>query len=260
VTFPAGYFPGGAFPTGYAAVVAGAGSGIGRATAVALAARGVRLTVLGRNPQRIETLVAELTARGARVNGDLLDATDDAAVARVLGAAMARHGTVHALVNAVGVQPDTGVASHLAELERFDLAYRTNLRAALVLTRGLLPHMLDRGYGRIAHVASMAGKEGNPRMVSYSASKAGLIGMVKALGKEYARTGVVINAIAPAVIRTKLIEATPPDLVAELVAKIPMGRTGELPEVAELLSWMVSPACSFTTGFTFDLSGGRATY
>jgi 3-oxoacyl-[acyl-carrier protein] reductase len=248
------------FPDGYAAVVVGAGSGIGRATAAMLAERGAALTVLGRNPDRVRALAAELTGKGCRVHADVLDATDDAAVADRLGAAVRRHGTVHALVNSVGVQPDRGGPSHLVDLAAFDLAYRTNLRAALVLTAAMLPHMLDRGYGRIAHVASMAGKEGNPRMVGYSASKAGLIGMVKAMGREYAGTGVVINAIAPAVVRTRLVEDTAPDLVRELVAKIPMGRTGELSEVAELLTWMVSPACSFTTGFTFDLSGGRATY
>jgi 3-oxoacyl-[acyl-carrier protein] reductase len=120
--------------------------------------------------------------------------------------------------------------------------------------------MVERGYGRILHVASIAGKEGNAGMVSYSASKAGLIGMVKSQGKEYAESGVIVNALAPAVIHTDMVEAMPADQVRYMTEKIPMRRLGKLEECAELVAWIVSPACSFTTGFTFDLSGGRAVY
>ena len=120
--------------------------------------------------------------------------------------------------------------------------------------------MLTFGYGRIAHVASIAGKEGNPRMISYSTSKAGMIGMVKALGKEYAEDGITINALAPAVIQTAFLDLQPPEVIGYMTDRIPMKRTGTMVEAAEMLAWMISPACSFTTGFTFDLSGGRATY
>ena len=110
------------------------------------------------------------------------------------------------------------------------------------------------------HVASIAGKEGNPNMIGYSATKSGLIGMVKALGKEYAEDGITLNVLAPAVIQTAFLDAQPPEIVGYMTEKIPMRRTGTILECAQLLAWMVSSECSFTTGFTFDLSGGRATY
>jgi len=135
-----------------------------------------------------------------------------------------------------------------------------NLRGAFLLSRAVIPAMASRGYGRVLHVASIAGKEGNAGMVAYSASKAGLIGMVKAQGKEYAKTGVTVNALAPAVIRTAMVDAMPDEQVRYMTDKIPMGRTGSLTEAAEMIAWIVSPACSFSTGAVFDLSGGRAVY
>ena len=120
--------------------------------------------------------------------------------------------------------------------------------------------MLAKGYGRILHVASIAGKEGNAGMTAYSATKSGLIGLVKSMAKDYPETGVTINALAPAVIRTPMVDQLPEETVKYMTDKIPMRRCGELAEVAAMIAWIVSPACSFTTGFTFDLSGGRATY
>jgi len=120
--------------------------------------------------------------------------------------------------------------------------------------------MLSFDYGRILHVASIAGKEGNARMTAYSATKAGLIGLVKSLAKDYAETGITVNGLAPAVIRTPLVDALPDATVSYMTEKIPMRRCGELYEAAAMIAWILSPACSFTTGFTFDLSGGRATY
>jgi 3-oxoacyl-[acyl-carrier protein] reductase len=129
-----------------------------------------------------------------------------------------------------------------------------------VLSRTVLPQMLKQNFGRILHVASIAGKEGNAGMTAYSASKAGLIGLVKSMAKDYAETGVTINALAPAVILTPMVEVLPQATVDYMTAKIPMRRCGTLEEVSQMIAWIVSPACSFTTGFTFDLSGGRATY
>jgi 3-oxoacyl-[acyl-carrier protein] reductase len=145
-------------------------------------------------------------------------------------------------------------------LADFDRVCALNLRAALMLSQAVLPGMLARGYGRVLHVASIAGKEGNKGMTAYSASKAGLIGLVKSMGKDYAESGVTVNALAPAVIRTPLVEALPQATVDYMTEKIPMRRCGELREAASCIAWIISPACSFTTGFTFDLSGGRATY
>lgn len=136
----------------------------------------------------------------------------------------------------------------------------SNVHGALVVSQVAVEYMLPHGYGRVVHVASISGKEGNPNMVAYSSSKAAMIGMVKAQGKEYARAGITVNAVAPAVIRTDMVDAMPDEVVAYMVSKIPMGRTGELAEAAALIAFVASSACSFTTGFAFDLTGGRATY
>jgi 3-oxoacyl-[acyl-carrier protein] reductase len=120
--------------------------------------------------------------------------------------------------------------------------------------------MLERRYGRLLHISSIAGKDGNAGMASYSATKAGLIGLVKSMGKDYAETGVTINALAPAVIRTPMVAALPEATIKYMTDRIPMKRCGDLEEAAQMIAWIVSPACSFTTGFTFDLTGGRATY
>jgi 3-oxoacyl-[acyl-carrier protein] reductase len=246
------------FPAGYTTMLAGAGSGIGRATALHLSARGVTIHAYDRDPAGLAIL--EHDASGVPIQVHILDVTDDDAVIEAVGALISSGAHLHALINTVGINPDAGTPSHDVDMSTFDLVYRVNLRAAMVLTKAVLPGMLGAGYGRIAHVASIAGKEGNPRMASYSATKSGLIGLTKALGREYATTGVTINAIAPAVIRTPLVDATAPEVVQGMLARIPMGRAGELDEVATMLAFMVSPGCSFTTGFTFDLSGGRATY
>jgi 3-oxoacyl-[acyl-carrier protein] reductase len=130
----------------------------------------------------------------------------------------------------------------------------------VIFTKAVIAGMAQRGYGRILHIASISGKEGNPYLVAYSATKAGLIGMVKSVGKEYATSGVTINAMAPALIESPMSESFSDEQMTSLRSKIPMDRLGKSQEVADLAAWIVSPACSFTTGFTFDLSGGRATY
>ena len=163
-------------------------------------------------------------------------------------------------MNCAGITGHTNVPGHEVDPADFELVYRVNLRGAFLLSRAVLPHMLAREYGRLLHVASIAGKEGNAGMTAYSATKAGLIGMVKSLAKDYVEHGITINALAPAVILTPMVQAMPQASIDYMTAKIPMRRCGELEEAAQLIAWIVSPACSFTTGFTFDLSGGRATY
>jgi 3-oxoacyl-[acyl-carrier protein] reductase len=150
--------------------------------------------------------------------------------------------------------------THEVEVEDFDDVYRVNLRGAFLISKAILPHMVEQRYGRILHVASISGKEGNEGMAAYSSTKAGLVGLVKVLGKEYATHGVTINALAPAVIQTSMVDAMPEKQVEYMTEKIPMQRTGTLEEVANMAAWIVSPYCSFTTAFTFDLSGGRAVY
>lgn len=251
---------GGGVFEGQTAVVVGAADGIGKAAATLLAQRGARVACLDRNLAGAEEVARSLTSDTAAALAVGTDVVDAASVEQAIGRVREELGPVAALVNCAGTTGVTGRKSEDVDVEDFDLVYRVNLRGAFLLSKAVLPGMVAEGYGRVLHVASIAGKEGNAGMVAYSATKAGLIGMVKAQGKEYAETGVTVNALAPAVIRTAMVEAMPPAQVEYMTERIPMRRTGRLQEAAETICWAVSPACSFTTGFTFDLSGGRAVY
>jgi 2-dehydro-3-deoxy-L-rhamnonate dehydrogenase (NAD+) len=244
----------------HTSVVFGAGSGIGAATAEALARRSDVVACLDLRLEAAETTAERIRSAGGSALAWAVDIAVESQLIAAFDAVVARFGQVHNVVNSVGVQGPLGVRSHEITLEAFDEVYRVNLRAALAISQVAVRHMLDFGYGRIAHVASIAGKEGNPGMISYSATKAGMIGMVKAQGKEYAKDGITINALAPAVIQTDFLATQPDAVVAYMLEKIPVGRPGTVEEAAAILAWMTSPDCSFTTGFTFDLSGGRATY
>src|SRR5207342_936666 len=156
--------------------------------------------------------------------------------------------------NSAGVTGATNIKSHEVDPANLRFVFDVNFMALFFTSRAVLPFMLKKNYGRILHIASIAGKEGNAGMLTYSASKAAVIGMTKVQGKEYAETGITINALAPAVIRTPLVEAMPEAQVKYMTDKIPMKRCGTLEEVAEMVAWIVSPQCGFTTGFTFDLS------
>jgi 3-oxoacyl-[acyl-carrier protein] reductase len=145
-------------------------------------------------------------------------------------------------------------------LEDFEFVFRVNVRGPFLTAKHVLPAMKRDGYGRILHIASIAGKEGNAGMLAYSASKAAVIGMTKVQGKEYAGTGITVNALAPAVVQTPMVDAMPEAQVKYMTDKIPMKRCCTLEEVADMAAFIVSPAASFTTAFTFDLTGGRATY
>lgn len=245
---------------GQTAFVVGAGSGIGRGTALLLARRGMRVACVDRDGGPVRELAGQIVAGGGEAIGQAADVTAPDSVQRAFAMTVAEFGQVHAVVNCAGIQGPMGRRSHEVDLAEFDAAIAVNLRGALVVSQAALPHLVEHGYGRIAHVASIAGKEGNPSMIGYSASKAGLIGLVKAMAKEYASDGITINALAPAVIRTAFLDEQPQQVIDYMTAKIPMGRVGTIEEVAEMINFMVSPACSFTTGFCFDASGGRATY
>ncbi len=244
----------------HSAVVVGAGSGIGRAAAEFLAADGVAVGCLDRDGKSAAETVLRIEGAGGHALAGTADVTDEATVHTAIDRLAEGLGSIHALINCAGITGGTNIKAHEVDLADFDTVYRTNLRGALVVSQAVLPRMLARNYGRILHVASIAGKEGNAGMTAYSATKAGLIGLVKSMAKDYAETGITINALAPAVIRTPLVEALPQATIDYMTAKIPMRRCGTLEEVAAMVAWIVSPACSFTTGFTFDLSGGRATY
>jgi len=245
------------FEKGYRVAVIGAGSGIGRAAARHLAAAGCRVAALD-----LDAAAAAETARGhggiACAHG--LDVTDPASARAGIAAATAALGGIDAVANCAGITGRTNVKTADVDLADFERVYRINLLGAVIVSQAVLPAMVAQGFGRLLHVASIAGKDGNAGMAAYSATKAGLIGLVKVMGKEYAESGVTINALAPAVIQTPMVDALPEQQVTYMTDKIPMKRTGTLAEVSEMIAWIVSPACSFTTGFTFDLSGGRAVY
>lgn len=207
-----------------------------------------------------EETAAQICTAGANAWAMPIEVTQDDSVAHAFANTIDRFGVLDGLLNTAGITGITNISTIEVDVNDFDLVYQVNVRGALLVTQAVLPHMVERGYGRILHLSSIAGKEGNAGMAAYSSSKAGLIGLVKTMGKEYATTGVTINALAPAVIRTPQVDALPQAQVDYMTAKIPMQRTGKLQEAAEMAAFALSSGCSFTTGFTFDLTGGRAVY
>ena len=188
--------------------------------------------------------------------GDVSEqSTADAAVQ----AAVDAWGRIDILVNNAGI---TGIDGNIWEtsLDEMDRVYRINLRGVFAFCHSVIPHMMERDYGRIINIASIAGKEGNPRMVPYSATKAAVIGLTKSVGKELAKTGIRVNCVTPAVVHTRILDELTPEQVNYMVERIPIGRTGEIDEIAALVAWLASEECSFSTGGVFDISGGRATY
>ncbi|WP_454818194.1 SDR family NAD(P)-dependent oxidoreductase [Labrys neptuniae] len=248
------------FRPDYHVAITGAASGLGAAAARHLAALGATVACLDIDEAGAARLAAEITASGGKSLAARLDVNDPAGVEEVFARLDQHLPTLDALVNCAGITGTTNIKAHEVDLADFDRVHAVNLRGALIISQAALRRMLPKAYGRILHVASIAGKDGNAGMTAYSATKAGLIGLVKSMGKDYATAGITVNALAPAVIRTPLVEALPQATIDYMTAKIPMARCGELSEAAEMIAWIVSPACSFTTGFTFDLSGGRATY
>ncbi|MFI8633025.1 SDR family NAD(P)-dependent oxidoreductase [Microbacterium sp. NPDC077663] len=185
----------------------------------------------------------------------VVDVADDAAVA----AASTSVGAVDVLVNSAGI---VGANVPLLETTAADWqrVLGVNVLGTVATMRAFIPGMVERGWGRVVNIASMAGKDGNPGLSAYSASKAAVIALTKSAGKELARTGVLVNSIAPAVIATPMNAETSPDVLAHITSLIPMGRVGRADEVAELIAWLASDRVSFSTGAVYDISGGRATY
>ena len=184
-----------------------------------------------------------------------LDVTDDAAVSRLI----AELEPIDILLNSAGIGGPTKPLWETPRAE-WETTFAVNVHGTVAMCRAVVPGMVEHGWGRIVNFASMAGKDGNPNLSAYSASKAGVIALTKSLGKELATTGVIVNAIAPAVIATEMNKTTAPDVLAHLTSLIPMKRVGRPEEVAELVAWLASDRCSFSTGAVYDISGGRATY
>ncbi len=238
------------------ALVTGAARGIGLAIASRLAADGARVAVLDIDVKASEAAAKKVGGGAISISADVTKAADvDAAIRRVIDT----WGRLDILVNNAGI---TGRSFPIQELsdEDWSRVIATDLTSVFLCCRAAIKVMLGQGSGRIINIASIAGKEGNPTLVPYSAAKAGVIGLTKALAKEVCTKGILVHAIAPAVIGTELLQQMEQSTVDLLVSKIPMGRVGRPEEVAALAAWLASDDCSFTTGAVHDLSGGRATY
>jgi 3-oxoacyl-[acyl-carrier protein] reductase len=242
---------------GQVAIVTGAASGIGLAIAHKLLAQGARVILFDLNSSGLH---AEFDRYGERAVPVAIDVSDRALVEQTVKEMAGRFVKIDILVNCAGITGQTNIVSHEVDSADLHKVFEINFISSFYTSRAVLPHMIDKGYGRILHIASIAGKEGNAGMLAYSTSKAAVICMAKVQGKEYAERGITVNALAPAVIRTPLVDNMPEQQVKYMTDKIPMKRCGTLEEAANMAAYIVSPYNSFSTGFTFDLSGGRATY
>lgn len=244
--------------SGQVVLVVGAASGIGRAAARLIDSRGGTVVIADLDKVGLASLQIELGLDDNQVKN--VNLSDQSSIQTLIKSVISDHVHIDALVNTAGVVGPTNTKIEDVEWKAFERTISINLFGTVWLTQAILPHMKAKKYGRIAHVTSIAGKEGNPGMHAYNASKAGIIGFIKGVGKEVAAEGITINALAPAVIRTPMNADTSEETLKYMLGRIPMGRVGEPEEAAEMLAFMASRACSFTTGFTFDTSGGRATY
>ncbi|MEO6748283.1 MAG: SDR family NAD(P)-dependent oxidoreductase [Casimicrobiaceae bacterium] len=227
--------------SGKTAIVTGGSQGIGAATVARLRASGAQVEIWDLDaPERVDVANADDVERATR-------------------AAQQKLGHIDVLVNNAGV---AGLNATTIDypLEEWERVLRINLTSQFLCCRAVAPHMVKSGYGRIVNIASIAGKEGNPNAVAYSASKAGVIALTKSLGKELAQGGVLVNCVTPAAAKTAIFDQISEQHIQYMLSKIPMGRFVKVEEIASLVCWLASADCAFTTGGVFDISGGRATY
>jgi len=240
---------------GRAALVTGAARGIGLAIASRFVAEGARVALVD-----VDSGVEGAATRlGEQALGLIADVTATAEVERVVASVHQRWGRLDVVVNNAGITGGSRLTWEVSD-EEWQRVLAVDLTSVFLVSRAAVRIMLGQGSGRIVNIASIAGKEGNPTLVPYSTAKAGVIGFTKALAKEVATRGILVNAVAPAVIGTDMVRQMSRETVDMLVAKIPMGRIGRPEEVAALVTWLASDECSFSTGAVYDLSGGRATY
>ena len=239
------------------ALVTGGASGIGLAVARQFSTEGVRVALLDTDAEKLE-------AAGTSLKGDCMmivaDVSSESEVQSAINEIKSVFSQIDIVVNAAGITGITGETIEQIPVDDFTKVFQVNLLGSFNIAKAVLPGMKRRNYGRILLIASIAGKEGNAGMASYSATKAGVIGLTKAIGKEYSESGISINSLAPAVINTPIHYGIPQEQIDYMTDKIPMKRGGELDEIVSAIRFIVSPENSFTTGFCYDLSGGRATY
>lgn len=239
------------------AIITGAASGLGLAIAKKLSQYKVKLALFDSNKNLLSKVKPELETE---VRLCVVDVTSEEEVKNAVDETARHFGSIDMLINSAGITGKTNIKSHEVDYENLQSVFAVNFTGSFFTSKYTLPWMLAKNYGRILHIASIAGKEGNAGMLAYSSSKAAVIAMAKVQGKEYAETNITVNALAPAVIKTTFLDGMPPEQVKYMTDKIPMKRSGTLEELANMAVFIVSPENSFSTGFTFDLSGGRATY
>ncbi|MDX2245434.1 MAG: SDR family NAD(P)-dependent oxidoreductase [Bacteroidia bacterium] len=242
------------------AVVTGGARGIGAGIGERLAAEGAKVILWDILADPLQATVMSLREKGLNISGKIVDITRESEVKAGFAAVEEKEGRLDIVINSAGIIGPSSTKITDYSYEDFRRVVEINLNASFLVTKYAIPLMEKNNYGRILLVASIGGKEGNPGMAGYAASKSGVIGLVKGIGKEYAGTGITVNGLAPAVISTPMNLDTDPQMLQYMMDKIPMKRLGTVEEVASLAAWIVSPEASFNTGFVFDLSGGRATY
>jgi len=241
---------------GRTAIVTGGAQGIGLAIVKRLLASGASVRIWDRDAKLLQQTLSTLSGP---VSGDAVDVTDPDSVQKAVASAVSGLGRIDVLVNNAGIA-GLNAPTIKYPIEEWERVLRINLTSQFLCCRAVAPHMVKQQYGRIVNISSVAGKEGNPNAVAYSASKAGVIALTKSLGKELARDGVCVNCITPTAAKTAIFEQMTEEQINYMLAKIPMGRFVDVEEVAALACWLASEDCSFTTGGVFDISGGRATY
>ena len=239
-------------------VVTGGARGIGYAVAQRALRSGAAVALWDVDVERLAAAATTLSGEGT-VSTHIVELTEEDAVNTTAQATIARHGRVDVLINNAGITGGNGATWELSP-EVWRRVLDVNLTGAFLATRAVVPHMIERGYGRIVNVASIAGKEGNPTASHYSASKAGLMALTKSLAKELAPRNILVNCVTPAAAKTEIFSQMTQAHVDYMLARIPLGRFLELDEIAAMICWLSTAECSFSTGAVFDLSGGRATY
>jgi 2-dehydro-3-deoxy-L-rhamnonate dehydrogenase (NAD+) len=245
---------------GKTAIITGAAMGIGKAVAQRLGEEGATLALLDVNEQELKNTVAEFKKIGITAKSYVTNVSNENDVKETFSTIEKEWKQIDILVNAAGIVGPSSTTITNYSTEEFDNVYAVNLKGTFLIAKYTLLAMEKIGKGRILLIASIAGKEGNPGMVGYSSTKAGVIGLVKGIAKEFATTNISINGLAPAVIQTPMNQNTSPEQLKYMLAKIPMQRIGNVEEVAAMSCFIVSDENSFSTGFIFDISGGRATY